>query len=169
MTGKLRIWPDNSAFWPDIVCWPAIISRPESYTVLIYIINSFEYGHWSASQSSLCGFFILRSVLVRMTGWHVGIFTRVYIHMILLQLGPFVFSGQQLQGPNSLTYKTRTFLYTAATQSKHTQDVFLYIASMPSKGPKAEELGGFPRNIENITYFLCLYWVAVKNISNKVL
>jgi hypothetical protein len=28
MTGKVRICPDNSPFWPDIVRWPAVISRP---------------------------------------------------------------------------------------------------------------------------------------------
>ena len=28
MTDHAEIWPDNSSFWPDIVRWPAVISRP---------------------------------------------------------------------------------------------------------------------------------------------
>jgi hypothetical protein len=28
ISAKVRIWPDNFAFWPDIVRWPAVIPRP---------------------------------------------------------------------------------------------------------------------------------------------
>jgi hypothetical protein len=40
MTDKARIWPtDNSAFWPDIVRWPAVISRP----VACWYTHSFDF------------------------------------------------------------------------------------------------------------------------------
>jgi hypothetical protein len=37
MTGKVRIWQDNFAFWPDIIRWPAVISRPEPRVKLIQL------------------------------------------------------------------------------------------------------------------------------------
>ena len=36
MTGKVRIWAYNSAFWPDIVRWPAVISCPGRFKCALY-------------------------------------------------------------------------------------------------------------------------------------
>jgi hypothetical protein len=44
MTGKVRIWPrDNSAFWPDIVRWQAVISRPVfiMFLFILFISRAF--------------------------------------------------------------------------------------------------------------------------------
>ena len=41
MTGMVRIWADNSAFWPDIVRWPTVIPRPvKGLRVDIKILNN---------------------------------------------------------------------------------------------------------------------------------
>ena len=50
MTSHMRIWLDDYLFWPNIVCWPAVISHP-AYGFLSFA-NKVEYscGKW-LSQS----------------------------------------------------------------------------------------------------------------------